>query len=171
VRFLATAQRPDGCWIPLWFGNEMVPGEDNPVYGTARTLLGLQSSLAREQTRASECRRRAVRWLVEAQNDDGGWGGSRGVTSSIEETGVAVSALGRSAGEGAAQEVTEAIVRGAGWLIDAAGSAILAASPVGLYFARLWYYEDTYPTIFALEGLISARAHRDVTLSVGPVAR
>ena len=42
----------DGTWIPLWFGNEHAPDEDNPVYGTARVLPGLDSSLARHDERA-----------------------------------------------------------------------------------------------------------------------
>ena len=31
LRFLAAAQRDDGAWIPLWFGNEGAPDEENPV--------------------------------------------------------------------------------------------------------------------------------------------
>ena len=75
VRFLAASQRTDGSWIPLWFGNEHAPDEDNPAYGTARVLLGLQSRLG-QGALAANCRRLAVRWLLEAQNADGGWGGS-----------------------------------------------------------------------------------------------
>ena len=30
------------------------------------------------------------------------------------------------------------------------------ASPIGLYFARLWYHEDLYPEIFAISGLAAA---------------
>ena len=40
--FLRKQQQPDGSWLPLWFGNQDRPGEDNPVYGTARVLLGVQ---------------------------------------------------------------------------------------------------------------------------------
>ena len=29
--FLRTQQRGDGSWVPLWFGNEQAPGEENPV--------------------------------------------------------------------------------------------------------------------------------------------
>jgi squalene-hopene/tetraprenyl-beta-curcumene cyclase len=156
VRFLATTQRPDGTWIPLWFGNEHAPGEDNPTYGTGRVLLGLHSPLVHGDPRAADCRRRAVRWTVEAQNTDGGWGGSRGVTSSIEETGVVLAALGRSVADGDERQVAQAVARGARWLIDATGGgADVAAAPVGLYFARLWYYEELYPVIFALAGLAS----------------
>jgi squalene-hopene/tetraprenyl-beta-curcumene cyclase len=170
VQFLSKVQLPDGSWNPLWFGNEHVDGEDNPVYGTARTLLGLQSALAREQPLAGDCRRRAVRWLLRAQNHDGGWGGGRGVASSVEETGVAVAALGRSGADRDEQAVSDAVSRGAGWLIDRTAPRVVAASPIGLYFARLWYYEDTYPTIFALEGLIAARTRRREAMSSRAVA-
>src|SRR5262249_7231790 len=47
--FLARAQRPDGSWLPLWFGNQHAPDDENPTYGTARVLaayrdLGLMDS-------------------------------------------------------------------------------------------------------------------------------
>jgi squalene-hopene/tetraprenyl-beta-curcumene cyclase len=160
LRFLATTQRPDGTWIPLWFGNEHAPDEDNPAYGTGRVLLGLHSPLVREESRAAGCRRLAVTWILEAQNADGGWGGSRGVTSSIEETGVVLAALGRSVADGDAQGISDAVGRGARWLVDADVGAETAASPVGLYFARLWYFEEMYPLVFALEGLAAARKVR-----------
>jgi squalene-hopene/tetraprenyl-beta-curcumene cyclase len=158
VKFLAASQRSDGSWIPLWFGNEHAPDEDNPTYGTARVLLGLQSALAQTGL-AAKCRRLAVRWLIEAQNQDGGWGGSRAVSSSIEETGVALSALQASAADGDLRQIDAAVARGRQWLIDAvAEDREVSAAPVGLYFARLWYYEELYPLVFALQGLAAARA-------------
>jgi squalene-hopene/tetraprenyl-beta-curcumene cyclase len=33
----------------------------------------------------------------------------------------------------------------------------IAGAPVGLYFARLWYFEDLYPLIFGLQGLAAGR--------------
>jgi squalene-hopene/tetraprenyl-beta-curcumene cyclase len=80
------------------------------------------------------------------------------VASSIEETGVALSALG---GCDADEETAESVARGARWLIAASdrGRAV-KASPLGLYFARLWYYEELYPLIFAIEGLSAASARR-----------
>jgi squalene-hopene/tetraprenyl-beta-curcumene cyclase len=156
VKFAASNQRPDGTWIPLWFGNEYAPEEDNATYGTARVLLGLHSTLSRGQPRALDCRRLAVRWLLEAQNADGGWGGSRGVRSSVEETGVVLSALGRSVADGDGEAISKALVRGARWLIGAIADGREAiATPLGLYFARLWYYEELYPVVFALAGLAS----------------
>src|SRR5439155_27220084 len=41
LRYLARAQRPDGAWLPLWFGNQHTPDETNPVYGTARVSIAL----------------------------------------------------------------------------------------------------------------------------------
>jgi squalene-hopene/tetraprenyl-beta-curcumene cyclase len=156
VKFLAASQRPDGSWIPLWFGNEHAPDEDNPTYGTARVLLGLQS-IPDQSEPAARCRRRAVRWLLEAQNVDGGWGGSRAVASSIEETGVALSALHSSAADGDERQIATAVARGREWLIAAtAEGRDVSAAPVGLYFARLWYYEELYPLVFALQGLAGA---------------
>ena len=48
--------------------------------------------------------------------------------------------------------------RGTQWLIEAARDEPPLASPLGLYFARLWYYEELYPLIFALEGLRECRS-------------
>jgi squalene-hopene/tetraprenyl-beta-curcumene cyclase len=157
VGFLAATQRSDGAWIPLWFGNEAAPDEDSPTYGTARVLLGLQSPLAREGG-AAACRCLAVGWLLDAQNEDGGWGGNHGVVSSIEETGLALAALSRSAADGDARRVSQAVARGVRWLIGATAVAgDVTATPLGLYFARLWYHEDLYPVVFALSGLAAAR--------------
>lgn len=153
VRYLAAAQRADGSWVPLWFGHESAPGGENPVYGTARTLEGLHGDLAGGARGAAECRRAAVQWLLAAQNDDGGWGGDRGLRSSIEETGVALSALSLPGTAGEERGVNDAIGRGAAWLAAAVRDGALTASPVGLYFAQLWYYEDLYPVVFALGAL------------------
>jgi squalene-hopene/tetraprenyl-beta-curcumene cyclase len=159
VNFLAVTQRTDGTWIPLWFGNEHAPGELNPAYGTAGVLLGLHSTDDAGDSRITNCRRLAVRWLLEAQNADGGWGGSAAVPSSIEETGIVLAALGRSVADGDEGRMAKAVERGAHWLIDATGNgAATAAAPLGLYFARLWYYEELYPIVFALAGLAGAAA-------------
>jgi squalene-hopene/tetraprenyl-beta-curcumene cyclase len=163
--YLRASQRSDGSWIPLWFGNEHAPHEDNPVYGTARALRGLQAPLVRDLPHAAESRRRAVAWLLGAQNVDGGWGGNRGVASSVEETGVALAALGplgpldHCAAHGGIDppQLAASVTRGACWLMEHTVDPPLA-SPVGLYFARLWYFEELYPLIFALEGLAAARA-------------
>lgn len=153
LRYLERCQCADGAWIPLWFGNQDEPNEENPVYGTARVLLALE----RIGAGAGAAARRGRKWLVESQRPDGGWGGS------IEETAVAVEALAATsasdsetaAGPPIAWET--ALERGAAWLCDAAGRGELRAGPIGFYFARLWYYESLYPLIFATAAL--GRAH------------
>ncbi len=150
--FLAASQRHDGSWVPLWFGNEHAPNEENPVYGTARVLLGLDADLIRSEARASDCRVRAIRWLLQTQNDDGGWGGDRASVSSIEETGIVLSALGRPSCS-ACEGVREALDGGTRWITDAVTQAPISPTPLGLYFARLWYHEELYPLVFAVEGL------------------
>jgi squalene-hopene/tetraprenyl-beta-curcumene cyclase len=157
VRFLVRSQRRDGSWVPLWFGNEDAPGEDNPTFGTARVILGLQSSLAREETAAAACLRRGAAWLLRCQNPDGGWGGDAGVPSSVEETGVALAALARSIEDGDANR--DVLKRGLAWL-SAAVNGDRGASPIGLYFARLWYFEELYPLVFALGGMAAVGKRR-----------
>jgi squalene-hopene/tetraprenyl-beta-curcumene cyclase len=152
LRFLEASQRADGSWIPLWFGNEHTPSEDNPIYGTARVLIGLDASLVRESPCAARCRDRALRWLLDVQNADGGWGGAAGVASSMEETGAALSALGCTPSNDSDRR-SDAVARGTRWMIAALRDAEMTAAPIGFYFARLWYYEELYPLIFSLDGL------------------
>ena len=95
-------------------------------------------------------RRRRRGWLLAAQNADGGWGGSsRAGESSVEETAVALEALVEGDTIGLAQ-----VERGLGWLAAAVEAGRhREASPIGLYFARLWYYERLYPLVFTVAAL------------------
>jgi squalene-hopene/tetraprenyl-beta-curcumene cyclase len=45
-------------------------------------------------------------------------------------------------------------LRGAFWLLtNTENINQLTPSPIGLYFAKLWYYEQLYPVIFTLSAL------------------
>ena len=158
VRFLERAQQPDGSWIPLWFGSQGAPDDANPVYGTARVLEGLAVLLDAETVPATE--HRAACWLIGAQGKDGGWGGAPGVRPSIEETAVAVSALAvfrRLPRAAAVAGLDAAVTGGVRWLVDTTdGGRRVETTPIGLYFAKLWYSESLYPGIFALGALAAA---------------
>ena len=160
LRFLERNQRTDGSWIPLWFGNQHAPGEYNLTFGTARVTAALNASLVRTAPAAQRSRRLGITWLLGAQNRDGGWGGAAQAPASIEETALALSTLAANGVSGTTEpQVLDAIERGTHWLIEAtAEGRQTPAAPIGLYFARLWYYEELYPLVFALRGLSGVRA-------------
>ncbi len=137
LAYLARAQRPDGAWSPLWFGNQHAPDEENLTYGTANVVRALPPGPMREA---------GLRWLLAAQNDDGSWGGGVRTAPSIEETALAVTAL--------APLHRASAMRGAEWLVRATDEGrVFPPSPIGLYFAKLWYYEKLYPLIFTVAAL------------------
>ncbi len=145
-RYLSKQQRPDGSWLPLWFGNQHRPDDENPLYGTARVLLAY-----RDLNRlGDEPALRGLAYLASQQNADGGWGGD-GTTSSVEETAVVVEAL---AADFQRPETRTAVERGVSWLVEAVETGRFRhASPIGFYFAKLWYYEKLYPLIFTVGAL------------------
>jgi squalene-hopene/tetraprenyl-beta-curcumene cyclase len=153
LAYLASVQRADGAWVPLWFGNQHAADDVNATYGTARVILALaQLDAAAERDMTSS----GVRWLMAAQNGDGGWGGDVRVTSSIEETSVTIEALAARAAQSRAEAASlrECVNRGLAWLVSATEEGTTAvASPVGLYFAKLWYYETLYPFIFSVSAI------------------
>jgi squalene-hopene/tetraprenyl-beta-curcumene cyclase len=138
IKYLEKSQRQSGQWIPLWFGNQATLDDENPTYGTAKVLAAAEGSFAR----------RGREWLVAAQNRDGGWGGAAGMESSIEETALAVTALAANS-----EQTSEAIERGTRWLMKRIESGEMIASPIGFYFAKLWYFEKLYPLIFTVGAL------------------
>lgn len=143
--YLQRVQRRDGSWLPLWFGNQYAPNDENPTYGTARVLAAYRD-LDKMNT---EPARRGVAWLLSAQNEDGGWGGAAGVPSSMEETALAVEVL---LDAGVAAE--SAVNKGLAWLVEQVEAGGLHnPMPIGFYFAKLWYFEKLYPIIFTVAAL------------------
>ncbi|QDV23894.1 prenyltransferase/squalene oxidase repeat-containing protein [Aureliella helgolandensis] len=75
LAYLQKNQQPDGCWQPLWFGNQDRPLEDNPVYGTGKVLLAYAALGLADSPQALQ----GIAFLQHAQNSDGGWGGGPSV--------------------------------------------------------------------------------------------
>jgi squalene-hopene/tetraprenyl-beta-curcumene cyclase len=143
LAYLAKQQRPDGSWIPLWFGNQYAVNDINPVYGTSRVLAAYRDLGLKE---SSQCQR-GVTYLLSVQNLDGGWGGDKECPSSVEETALAVEVL-------VGLQQGDAVQRGLLWLVDAVESGrFRQPTPIGFYFAKLWYYEKLYPLIFTVAAL------------------
>ena len=140
LAYLLKTQRPDGAWAPLWFGNQHAVEIENLTHGTSRVLrMGtLLPKVAFD---------RGIAWLIANQNSDGGWGGRSGTPSSIEETALALDAL-------AEIPHCEAMNRGVEFLRSATRDGThFPPSPIGFYFANLWYYEKLYPIIFTVAAL------------------
>ncbi|MEM9367675.1 MAG: prenyltransferase/squalene oxidase repeat-containing protein [Planctomycetota bacterium] len=166
--FLAEKQREDGAWLPLWFGNQDNPDDENPIYGTSRVLLDAGGVLSPNAIASG------TEHLLRSQNPDGGWGGGASLTgqnaasehasslklpptSSVEESALALEALASlhdSLPADLRNPTRLAILRGVRWLTESvADGRHRTAWPIGFYFAKLWYYEDLYPLIFACAAL------------------
>jgi squalene-hopene/tetraprenyl-beta-curcumene cyclase len=166
--YLEHTQSPEGAWVPLWFGNQWSPREENPLYGTARVLPALLDLAARGHAGAARMAVRGVEWILSAQNWAGAWGGSPAAKPSIEETALAVDALARVLqrkrggtleAAPSLESLRSAVSRGAAWLVQHTEEGReFQPSPIGFYFAALWYYERFYPIIFTAAALGRVKA-------------
>ena len=166
-------------WAPLWFGNEHAPEEENHVFGTAQvvkalTLSGLarrdhwERHLVQEEAvafLATRSVREGAEYLLRQQQTSGAWGGAATTPPSIEETALACEALALAHGLILAEprwdefraRVSRSVALGAAWLCEATMNGTqFPASPIGLYFARLWYHEKLYPVVWTLGALEAA---------------
>ena len=164
--YLARAQKTNGSWIPLWFGNQFDSQQQNPVYGTAKVIMSLSRILPRLNLKYITMLQKAIYWLLSAQNVDGSWGANKSIKPSIEETALAVDALAGLLNILAVtsekdytmhppvKQMRSQALKGAAWLVKRIENATsLTPSPIGLYFARLWYFEELYPVIFTLSAM------------------
>ena len=109
---------------------------------------------------------KAICWLLSAQDVDGSWGANKSIKPSIEETALAVDALAGLLNILAVtsekdytmhlpvKQMRSQALKGAAWLVKRIENVTsLTPSPIGLYFARLWYFEELYPVIFTLSAM------------------
>jgi squalene-hopene/tetraprenyl-beta-curcumene cyclase len=152
IYYLQKHQGKHGEWLPLWFGNQQDENHENPVYGTARVATYLKDALLLKnlpetiEKNISNMVFKAQQFLITAQNTDGSWGGNKAIEGSIEETALAVSAL-------ISEEHKETCKKGLHWLDSYYIENGLRPSPIGLYFASLWYSEQWYPVTAYMEAL------------------
>ncbi len=91
---------------------------------------------------------RGLLWLIKNQNDDGSWSGSKGLPPSIEETSLALEIIL------SANFNSQAAKRGLEWLLtEIEAGRVHQQSPIGFYFAKLWYSERLYPLCFATQAM------------------
>ena len=150
IAWMERHQAADGSWIPLWFGDQDAENELSPVYGTATAVEYLTHS-SNPATRPLIAK--GIEYLLSAQNEDGGWGGAKGVRSKVTLTSRALSALAS-----VENPAMESIERGFDYLHEMwQADKLYREEPIGLYFARLWYSERMYNMVFTLIALKKLR--------------
>ena len=151
ANYLQKNQAPNGHWLPLWFGNQLTDDKKNPVYGTAKVCVYLIDSLhlncvtGQLKNQLNGMISQAQNFLITQQNIDESWGGKLNTAGSIEETALAICALAKSN--------KAACLKGFNWLANEQQQTNLRPSPIGLYFAALWYDEQMYPLVYYIEAL------------------
>ncbi len=151
LHFLEKNQNADGSWLPLWFGNQLATDKKNPVYGTARVSVYLEDCLQYEsisdqhKSLIENMLKRSKNFILNQQNVDGSWGGKLGLAGTIEETSLSMSCLAKTH-----KTVCESAFY---WLQNEYSRNNLKSSPIGLYFAALWYDERLYPLTAYIEAI------------------
>jgi halimadienyl-diphosphate synthase len=116
--WLCAQQHADGSWTDKWHAS--------PYYATATCVVALAS--CGESTAAA---RKAVRWVLETQHDNGSWGFWNGTA---EETAYAVQILLRAKAVRPDPAIEQAAARGCSFLLEAAETPC----------PPLWHDKDLY---------------------------
>jgi squalene-hopene/tetraprenyl-beta-curcumene cyclase len=156
LHYLKKQQRANGAWVPLWFGNQYAAEEENPVYGTSRVLLALINEHRTAETESMI--QRAAKFLLSCQNADGGWGGDQGCPSSIEETALTIESLAEMVIHPSWDDdplpPLPSLKHGLSYLDQATKNGChFPVTPIGFYFAKLWYFEKLYPVVYTVAAL------------------
>ena len=159
IRFLVERQSADGAWIPSGSGTS------STLRSSTRSTAPAGCSARRPRGPRTPTRRPGIApWAAAPPGSapprgDGGFGGGPGLAPSVEETGLALEALVDlvEAGRGEDGDL-ERIERAARWLVERTdGGRSFPRTPIGLYFAQLWYHEELYPVVFTVSALGAAR--------------
>ena len=160
--FILRTQRADGSWWGRWGSNF--------IYGTWSVLLGLK---AIGEDMDAPYVKRAVRWLEEHQNADGGWGETLDSYDDETKAGRGPSTPSQTAwaimGLLAAQRtVSPAVERGVRYLIETQRDGTWAEEPfTGTGFPGHFYLRYTmYGEYFPLMALGQARAALEAAVTV-----
>lgn len=146
IKYLKKEQRKDGSWLPLWFGNEHDKNHQNPVYGTSLVVYGLSEAKKQGVQELESMIEKGITFLKTCKGTNGLWGGNANLPPSIEETSLAIKALNAHVNK-------EELIPAFNWLIEKVEKNDIVSSPIGLYFASLWYDEKMYPYVFAMGAL------------------
>jgi squalene-hopene/tetraprenyl-beta-curcumene cyclase len=156
-QFLRNDQTSDGAWYGRWGVNY--------IYGTWQVLRGLARS---GHDMDALCVRRAVRWLMDHQNADGGWGESIASYDHPDQKGIGATTPTQTAWAvmgliAAGQSGSAAVRRGIGVLLDAqndAGTWPAVVDPsagtawTGTGFPKVFYlHYHAYQHVFPLMAL------------------
>ena len=138
VGFLQNAQRPDGSFLPLWFGDQRAEDKSAPIYGSAVVLEHLAGEPFPFLVRARD-------YLLAHQHPSGGWGSVDSETDYLCFTARCISALADC------PNASPALERAARFVAPyVRHPETIPPEPIGLYFAHLWYSEELYAPIFLL---------------------
>lgn len=146
LKWMHTIQANDGSWTPLWFGDQEAVDERSPVYGTTMIveyLSGLEEPLAQEMAL------KGFNYILSVQNEDGGWGGAKGIPSKVTLTARALSAMASfcKTEQEPMRQAFDFLYR------KYKAGELYQCEPIGLYFSRLWYSEELYNITFVLNAI------------------
>ena len=121
------------------------------MYGTTKVLIALRTLDRKQFPQIKIIIDKATNWLLKQQNADGGWSVCKGNATSFEETGLALEAIASLKQNKITFRSMEKALEWYSKTLD--NDPQMTPSPIGFYFAKLWYFEALYPIVFSLAGL------------------